>query len=85
MVSYRFTIFLISGTFIIISAKCEHPLVVDNSVRIADHHSPALEGGTLTFSCPPGKTLIGPNTTTCMENGEWEPNMGIVEVKCAGE
>ena len=66
-------------------AKCEYPSLdnVDNSVKIADYHSPALEGDTLTFSCPPGKTLIGSNITTCMENGEWDSNMG--EVKCAGE
>ena len=76
---------LVLAMSVILSAKCENPLVADNSVRITGYHNPALEGATLTFSCPPGKTLIGPNITTCMENGEWEPNVGIVEVKCAGE
>ena len=70
----------------IIPAKCEYPLVDDNSVRIADYpENPTLEGATITFSCPPGKTLTGPNMTTCMENGEWELNVGIVEVKCVGK
>ena len=34
---------------------------------------PAMKGTTLGFECPPGYVLIGPNTTTCTENGEWEP------------
>ena len=71
---------------VIITAKCEYPLVADNSVRVDDYpHNPILEGTTITFSCAPGKILIGPNMTTCMENGEWEPKVGIVEVKCAGK
>ena len=67
------------------SARCEYPLVADSSVRIAGYLNPALEGTTIIFSCPPGKLLIGPDTTTCMENGEWEPNVGIGGVMCAGE
>ena len=31
-------------------------------------------GANVTFFCPPGLVLTGPNTTTCMENGEWEPD-----------
>ena len=33
-----------------------------------------LEGVNITFSCPPGHVLTGPKSTTCMENGEWEPD-----------
>ena len=33
-----------------------------------------VEGTTFTFSCPPGLALIGPNSTTCTGNGEWEPD-----------
>ena len=40
------------------------------------------EGATFNFSCPPGLVLIGPNSTTCMGNGEWEPDPS--EVTCAG-
>ena len=35
---------------------------------------PGVEGSIATFSCPPGLVLIGPNTSTCMKNGEWEPD-----------
>ena len=44
---------------------------------------PALEGTNITFSCPPGLILTGPNTSTCMRNGNWEPNPQ--RVKCLGE
>ena len=30
---------------------------------------PAMERATVTFECPPQYILTGPNTTTCMENG----------------
>ena len=33
-----------------------------------------VEGSTIMFSCPPGMDLIGSNSATCMENGEWEPD-----------
>lgn len=39
------------------------------------------EGDTLTFVCPPQHVLIGPNITTCMGNGQWEPNPRDVECK----
>ena len=70
--------------FITIAAKCGYPLVADNSPRITGYHDPALEGATLTFSCPPGKILTGPNMTICMKNGEWEPDPQVEGIKCAG-
>ena len=57
--------------------------VVGASVQVAfDDRQPALEGTTVSFSCPPGLVLAGPNTTTCMENGEWEPDP--TNIKCKG-
>ena len=44
---------------------------------------PAIEGANVTFSCPPGRILTGPNVATCMRNGEWEPD--LQELKCLGE
>ena len=38
------------------------------------YEDPALEGQNITFSCREGLLLTGPNSTTCMGNGEWEPN-----------
>ena len=43
---------------------------------------PALEGRTVTFICPRGQILNGSNSSTCMGNGEWEPDPR--EVECTG-
>ena len=37
----------------------------------------------MTFGCPHGLVLNGPNATTCMGNGEWEPD--FEDVKCLGD
>ena len=41
---------------------------------IEGYNDPALEGKNITFNCREGLMLIGPNSATCMGNGEWEPN-----------
>ena len=33
-----------------------------------------VEGTSIMFSCPPGLVLNGSDTSTCMENGKWEPD-----------
>ena len=62
---------------------CGHPFQdVDNdSVIIEGYIEPSFEGAILSFDCPPQHVLIGPNTTTCMGNGEWEPDPRDVECK----
>jgi hypothetical protein len=62
---------------------CSHPFqdVDSNSVIIEDYMDPALEGTVLSFGCPHQYVLIGPNTTMCMGNGEWEPDPREVECK----
>jgi hypothetical protein len=65
---------------------CGHPfqdrVSVDNDFAIIEGYmDPALEGTVLSFDCPPHYHLIGPNTATCMENGEWEPDPRKVECK----
>ena len=42
-----------------------------------------LEGQSITYTCPNGYILTGPNTSVCTGNGEWEPDPGQVE--CIGE
>jgi hypothetical protein len=67
-------------------AKCERPQLmpvcttscstdsVPAIVGIDDNDIP-VEGNTITFSCPPGLELIGPNSATCTGNGEWGPDL----------
>ena len=41
-----------------------------------------MQGTTLSFVCPTYYVLVGPNTITCIGNGEWEPDPK--EVECRG-
>ena len=59
-----------------ITAKCDYPLLADNAVEIeaSGYRDPALQGTNVTFTCPSDMVLTGPSTSTCMANGEWEPD-----------
>ena len=60
-------------------------LAEDNKqVVITDYNNPALVGTNATFTCNSSSGLVftGFNTTTCMENGEWEPDPR--EIDCEG-
>ena len=51
-------------------------------MRVSDYTDLAVEGTTVTFHCPPGLVFEGPNSSTCMENGEWEPALSGLD--CSG-
>ena len=55
----------------------------NQSTLTIKYESPALnvEGVSVTFVCFPGLVLTGPNASTCMRNGEWEPDPMNVECK----
>ena len=57
--------------------------VKNQSTLTIEYDYPALdvEGVSVTFACSPGLILSGPNTSTCMGNGEWEPDPRNVECK----
>ena len=65
----------------ILVGKCGDPMELTNALAVG-YVEPALEGHTITFTCPPGQTLNGSNSSTCMGNGKWEPDPG--EVECIG-
>ena len=54
---------------------------LDDSVMISSS-DPAVEGTTVTFQCLVGSVSNGPVSSTCMENGEWEP--APYQVNCFG-
>ena len=61
-----------------LTATCSN----DSIPRVEGYDGLPLEGSTITFSCPPGMELIGPSLATCMENGEWEPDLsGLMCIK----
>ena len=54
---------------------CGNPEVqiANSEVIVSGYSTPAVEGTTVTFQCPPGLELVGSNLSTCMDTGEWEP------------
>ena len=56
---------------------------IDASISIRDSMNPAIEGTNVTFICAPGLILNGPNISTCMRNGEWEPDPQ--KLRCLGD
>ena len=46
---------------------------------VLGYMDPVLEGQIITYTCPTGWTLNGSNSSTCMRNGEWEPDPREVE------
>ena len=64
------------------TAACSHHLVLHQGVVSnisATETDIALEGTTMTLNCLPDLVLVGSNTSTCTENGEWEPDPSEVE------
>ena len=80
----------------IIAAACEEIFEAQSDIDPQNHGNisittvaglgygkPPLGRESVRLSCPPKLMLTGPNSTTCMENGEWEPNPR--EVECKGK
>ena len=44
--------------------------------------NPPIEGQIITYTCPFGFLLTGPNASVCTGNGEWESDPG--QVDCIG-
>ena len=69
-------------SWLMLVARCPR-VTTDSPVRVVTgYRDPALEGTMVMFSCPTGLILSGSSSSTCMENGEWEPD--IKETKCKG-
>ena len=64
-------------------AKCSYPLVEDVGVLVMEYSDPALEGASVTFGSSSELILVGANTSTCMENGQWNPDPS--NIACAGQ
>ena len=67
------------------AGKCENPLInySEEFLRVIGYMIPAREGTNVTLSCSSGLELSGPNTSTCIRNGEWEPDPR--EAVCQGK
>ena len=49
---------------------------------IVNTESPLIGGSMISYSCSTGQTISGPNTSTCLDNGQWEPDP--MDTLCAG-
>ena len=72
-------------------AKCIHPLdqavrdrEIDDLLVIIGYIDPAVEGSSVNLSCSSG-VITGPTMTTCMLNGDWEPDPTDMECEHKGE
>ena len=69
------------------TVTCNYPLTQslhDPAVVVSgSQDSPPIEGQFITYTCPPGFILIGPNASVCTGNREWEPDPG--QVACIGD
>ena len=60
--------------------KCDDPLtLIHSDVIVMGYEDPVLEGENITFTCPTGAILTGPNSSTCAGNGDWEPDARELE------
>ena len=70
------------------AVRCPDPLhLLDDdqlTVVVPDYYFIPIVGANVSLSCndSPGLVLTGPNTTTCMDNGQWEPD--LKKLKCKG-
>ena len=68
------------------AVACDLPTQsLQDRVMIMDKESdiPIMERQFITYTCPSGFILTGPNVSSvCMRNGEWEPDPGVVN--CIG-
>ena len=57
------------------SVNCQNPVkLVDESVHAVGFKEPGTVGAYVTLVCDSGWVLTGPNMSTCMGNGGWEPD-----------
>ena len=55
--------------------QCQNPEgLVHKSIIITGDTKAATSGRNVTLSCTMGEVLSGPRLSTCMGNGEWEPD-----------
>ena len=60
--------------------NCQNPEgLVHESKVITGYTKSATRGTNLTLTCTSGLTLSGPSTSTCIGNGEWEPDLREAE------
>ena len=72
---------------LIYAVTCDLPkfnhLLHDPVMVSGSQESLRREGQFITYTCPTGFILDGSNMSVCNENGEWEPDPGVLD--CIGD
>ena len=58
-------------------------LLYGNAIVDTGPASPPIEGQFITYTCPSGFILTGPNSSVCTGKRKWEPDPG--QVDCIGD
>ena len=60
--------------------NCRHPVLSGDSMLTVTDYGDLLviNGTTVSFGCSSGLMLVGVKSTTCRENGDWEPDPGRI-------
>ena len=58
-------------------------LLHDPVCVVMGSESPPVQGHSITYICPPGFVLTGPNASVCTGNRDWIPDPG--QVDCIGD
>ena len=67
------------------TATCQYPALDGSSLHISGASGVAVVGTTIAFGCSkPGEVIVGANTSTCTDNGEWAPDPNQVHLECKG-
>ena len=82
MVRYTWNVYTHALAIYMSIVNCGCPQVRNDTISSSHGKNPLIEGTTVNFTCSQGLDLIGPNASTCMESGHWEPDPR--EVNCKG-
>ena len=56
-----------------------------SSLNVLDYSEPAVQGTIVSLNCSrPEEVLVGSNTITCMDDGQWVPDPNQLQVNCEG-
>ena len=73
------------SVFVSYVVTCKYPVLNRSSLYILDTSGLAVVGTTIVFNClKPGEVIVGANTSTCMDNGQWAPDPTQILLDCKG-
>ena len=66
-----------------VTANCGYPVSSSSSSLSTNFSDPATPGMLVIFRCSEDLVLVGPDSSACMDDGQWEPDPS--KVRCKGK